>query len=321
MADDETSGDPEPRPDEMSEEAVVADPDDGHGDPADPNEDDSALFEEAVRPWRAAEALKQLRKQVDAAFPSRKKGNDGTVGDAAHQARTSDHNPWIVEAGKGVVSAMDITHDPASGCDCNLVVEALRASRDPRIKYLIWNRRIASASAIGSVPAWTWRRYTGSNPHDHHFHVSVKPEKARYDSTAEWTIRSTTESLGEEAVDPETDIANALATVGANADPFLPLRPQLLAAQATVGRLIEELDGIEADTGSIEESVGLERPGRDITARIAIELIAHEGIVREAYLDSRKVWTWSVGLAETGGFNIKQYKDNPASLEACLEAY
>ena len=58
-----------------------------------------------------------------------------------------------------------------------------------------------------------------------------------------------------------------------------------------------------------------------ITARIACELIAHEGIVREAYKDSVGVWTWSVGLAETGGFDVMQYKDNPAPLDVCLGAY
>ena len=58
-----------------------------------------------------------------------------------------------------------------------------------------------------------------------------------------------------------------------------------------------------------------------LTAKIACELIAHEGIVRESYKDSVGVWTWSVGLATTGGWPVMQYKDNPASLEVCLTAY
>ncbi len=60
---------------------------------------------------------------------------------------------------------------------------------------------------------------------------------------------------------------------------------------------------------------------KGLTARIAIELIAHEGIVPEAYRDSVGVWTWSVGLATTGGWPVMEYKDNPASLETCLAAY
>jgi hypothetical protein len=76
---------------------------------------------------------------------------------------------------------MDITHDPASGADMSLVAESLRASRDPRIKYLIFNKRIFSAS---NTP-WTWRVYTGSNPHTKHLHLSVG---GAYDRRDRWTI-------------------------------------------------------------------------------------------------------------------------------------
>lgn len=58
-----------------------------------------------------------------------------------------------------------------------------------------------------------------------------------------------------------------------------------------------------------------------LTPRIVCELLAHEGVVLEAYKDSVGVWTWSVGLATTGGWPVMQYKDNPASLEVCLAAY
>ena len=143
---------------------------------------------EAVRPWRVAKSLDVLLKQVNTRSPGRSKASDGSIGDAAHASRNSDHNPWIIEAGVGVVSARDITHDPANGCDAGLLAEAIRASRDPRVKYVIWNRRIANSSAIGSQPAWEWRPYGGSNPHNHHVHISVKSDKANYDSTESWTI-------------------------------------------------------------------------------------------------------------------------------------
>ncbi len=69
------------------------------------------------------------------------------------------------------------------------------------------------------------------------------------------------------------------------------------------------------------EAPAVHVPADGLTPRIAIELISHEGIVREAYKDSVGVWTWSVGLATTGGWPVMQYKDNPASLETCLAAY
>ena len=143
---------------------------------------------EAVRPWRVAKSLDALLRQVNTRFPGRSKASDGSIGDPAHQSRNSDHNPWIVEGGVGVVTARDFTHDPANGCDAGALAEAIRASRDARVKYVIWNRRIANSSAIGAQAAWEWRPYGGSNPHNHHVHISVKSDKASYDSTDDWAI-------------------------------------------------------------------------------------------------------------------------------------
>jgi hypothetical protein len=33
-----------------------------------------------------------------------------------------------------------------------------------------------------------WRPYTGSNPHDHHLHLSVAIEQVGYDSTRPWGV-------------------------------------------------------------------------------------------------------------------------------------
>jgi beta-lactamase superfamily II metal-dependent hydrolase len=139
-------------------------------------------------PWRAARSLLTLRDQVNRRAPRRNKASDGTIGDAAHCQRTSDHNPWVRDGSVGVVTALDITHDPSGGCDANTIAEAIRASRDGRVKYIIWNRRIANSAAIGASQPWQWRPYGGTNPHTRHVHVSVKPDKANYDSTADWAI-------------------------------------------------------------------------------------------------------------------------------------
>jgi hypothetical protein len=138
--------------------------------------------------WRVANSLLALREQVNRRAPSRSKLSDGTIGDPRHRLRTSDHNPWVSDGRIGVVTAMDITHDPSRGCDAGALAEAIRSSRDSRVKYIIWNRRIANSSPIGSQAAWAWRPYSGANPHDKHVHISVKSEKASYDSTIDWTI-------------------------------------------------------------------------------------------------------------------------------------
>lgn len=137
-----------------------------------------------MMPWRVAESLAKLREQVNAAAPDRSKASDGTIGDAAHAASVSDHNPDTA----GVVHAFDLTHDPKHGVDIAAIAEALRLSRDPRIKYVIANRRIF-AGANGPSP-WVWRDYTGTDPHTNHVHISVNT--ARADDRNPWQLATQT---------------------------------------------------------------------------------------------------------------------------------
>jgi Putative peptidoglycan binding domain len=134
--------------------------------------------------WRLAKCLETLRTEVNAKWPNRSKASDGTIGDESHQTRESDHNPWVKDGAIGVVTAMDITHDPAHGLDSEQLAECLRGSKDLRIKYIISNRKIASSE---NSP-WEWRPYTGTNPHNHHVHISVKSDKAHYDMTSSWPL-------------------------------------------------------------------------------------------------------------------------------------
>lgn len=112
--------------------------------------------------WRLVKSLQVLRKQIDAAYPKRSKHSDGTIGDEAHQARVSDHNPER----DGTVDAIDLTHSPESGFHAGILAETLRRTRDPRLKYVIWNRQIFSAT----VKPWVWRPASG---HTQHIHISV----------------------------------------------------------------------------------------------------------------------------------------------------
>lgn len=129
--------------------------------------------------WRLARSLEDLRSRINTIAPRRSKASDGTIGDPAHRARTSDHNPNA----DGVVCALDITHDPAGGCDAGAIAESLRQSKDPRIKYVIWNKRIFSST----MQPWVWRPYTGTNPHQKHVHVSVKSTIC--DLKRDWNVK------------------------------------------------------------------------------------------------------------------------------------
>lgn len=153
-----------------------------------PLEMSSSSYIDSARPWRIAQALVKLRDEINRQAPNRSKASDGSIGDAAHRTRDSDHNPWIEDGSTGVVSALDITHDTAGGCSAETLAESLRSGRDPRVKYVIWNRRIMSSYTSSGIPPWTWRTYSGSNPHTKHLHISLNSEKSHYDSTAPWRV-------------------------------------------------------------------------------------------------------------------------------------
>jgi hypothetical protein len=136
--------------------------------------------------WRVARCLDELLAQWNEAHPGRSKASDGSIGDAAHQSRDSDHNPWVGPAsdGKMIVTARDFTHDPAHGADADVLAESLKQHKDPRVKYVIRNRRIWSLAR----DAEGWRPYYGDNPHIKHVHVSVSPVESRYDDARPWNL-------------------------------------------------------------------------------------------------------------------------------------
>lgn len=140
--------------------------------------------------WRTARSLDTLLAQINAAAPNRDRSGDGAIGDQAHEARASDHNP---DAG-GVVRARDFTHDPEGGFDAHAYAETLRRAADPRVAYIISNRRI-------SVRGGAWKPYTGASPHTHHVHVSVV-HTAAADATTPWPAVPTKGPTMPHAVSP-----------------------------------------------------------------------------------------------------------------------
>lgn len=124
-----------------------------------------------------APACKTVLAEATAIAPNRSKASDGICASPKHtQANpTSDH-----ENG----DAVDLTHDPAHGCNVDLFFAHIVKRRDPRVKYLIWNKRICRSYDKPGIPAWTWAPYSGSNPHDKHGHISIVPEARN--NTAPW---------------------------------------------------------------------------------------------------------------------------------------
>ena len=117
---------------------------------------------------RLSNAAEQLRSEINTKYPKRDKRSDGWIGDTAHNARKSDHNP----DNNGWVRAVDIDSDLVKGSSKeswllaeNIKMIALKG--DKRISYIIHQQRIAS-----SKQNWAWRVYKGSNPHVSHLHIS-----------------------------------------------------------------------------------------------------------------------------------------------------
>lgn len=130
-----------------------------------------------------------LFRQVNEMAPNRDKSSDGMLGDLEHSLRTSDHNPESPPPPGNPddqVDAGDITHDPAHGADMRQVSEAIRLSRDVRVRYVIFNRRIFYSYVVNGVPAYTWQEYFGPDPHTGHMHLSVND--IHHDETQLWDI-------------------------------------------------------------------------------------------------------------------------------------
>lgn len=122
--------------------------------------------------WRPVKGITTLRAQVDKRWPKRDRGADGIIGDKAHQRRLSDHNPDKA----GVVHALDIDadldpKDPMAAQRLANQIVAYAASGAPgseRIKYVVYNDQIASAT----YPATRWKWRGRGYGHYHHIHVS-----------------------------------------------------------------------------------------------------------------------------------------------------
>lgn len=119
-----------------------------------------------------APSLARFRTSINTRWPGRDKSSDGWIGDAAHQSRTSDHNP----AASGVVRALDIDKD---GVHVPSVVAA--ALLHPSVRYVIYNRKIYHVDRRMKPAA-----YTGANPHTGHIHISIQHTKAAEADKTDW---------------------------------------------------------------------------------------------------------------------------------------
>ena len=139
-----------------------------------------------------APSLAKLRAQVNAMFPTRDKESDGWIGDAAHNARKSDHNADWSSIPKGIVRAFDFDEDlwGRNVRDPGPIAQALADAftRDSRTAYVIYEGRIWQNPAVFKNGGW--RKYSGVNAHKKHVHISLRHGITWERNEAAWPMPS-----------------------------------------------------------------------------------------------------------------------------------
>lgn len=145
--------------------------------------------------WKLIACLVALFAEFDRIAPSRDRASDGSIGDASHRKEVSDHNPDetgsvpIHDADKiNEVHAIDVDDDlRESDLTMEKCVQFLlgrcRSGAERRLRYIIYNRRIWSASS-----GWVQKTYTGASAHTEHAHFSASYDSNLEASTASWHL-------------------------------------------------------------------------------------------------------------------------------------
>lgn len=145
-----------------------------------------------------------LRAEFNDIAPDRDTESDGWIGDAAHQAEKSDHNP----DGRGLVHAIDVDTDlRMPGLTMSDVVDFLvarcKSGVEDRLTYIIYYRTIWERSN-----KWRPRPYTGKSPHTEHAHFSADDSPARESDNSPWRLEKIPMAL---TADDKTWISKEIA--------------------------------------------------------------------------------------------------------------
>lgn len=133
--------------------------------------------------------LVELAEEFDQVGIDRDTASDGSIGDQAHQDRSSNHNrddtpgsstPQSDSDSRPDIRAIDVDNSGpwrngfTMDAGTKFIVDRCRSGVENRLVEVIYNRRCAYASS-----GWQWHDYTGSNPHDKHAHFGAKADSGK----------------------------------------------------------------------------------------------------------------------------------------------
>lgn len=238
--------------------------------------------------WILVPCLVSLRTEFNAIAPGRDKGADGAIGDSSHTS-SSDHSPDEDsdvlrdhdEDSKNEVHALDIDSTgpwPESGWFNNTILALVAREKAEyesativgRLKYVIWNKRIAERSN-----GWAWRTYTGSDPHTNHAHFSARYTSEQEADTRPWGVDDMPLTSTDGATVWKTDIIPNPAFRPDSAD-----NPATTAFFA-VGDIWRRVGGIESAVAVLAAQVTA-LAGRDLVDEPAIVAGVLAGLSPEA---------------------------------------
>lgn len=142
--------------------------------------------------WTLTKGLQNLRDQINAAFPDRDHASDGTIGDAAHQAEMSGHNPDDTKGSKAAWNGDPDSTPEVRAFDCDSDLRAAPAIAQQLVdhirklpgvssvlRYIIYNRTMYH-SRDGFAPT----KYTGASAHTEHIHFEGAWSQAADNNTS-----------------------------------------------------------------------------------------------------------------------------------------
>jgi hypothetical protein len=137
-----------------------------------------------------APCLVVLRDEFNKSGPNRDKTTDGWIGDPAHAARQSKHNP---HPDTKIVHAIDVDdsgpwlHGTMEDRIQHLIAECRKSGESGldrgRLTNIIYERRIWSASSN-----WAEKPYSGDNPHTEHAHIDCEESPEYEQDTRPWGL-------------------------------------------------------------------------------------------------------------------------------------